>query len=140
MQVKQQGPFHCRTLHPTLFQTLVLIASVFNLCMLVPQPLARAANTSQITSLKHMDLEELLDQEVSSVSKAPEKYFQSGAAIYVITSQDIQRSPATTIPDLLRMVPGLQVARIDANKWAVSSRGFNGRFSNKLQVLVKSNL
>jgi iron complex outermembrane receptor protein len=58
----------------------------------------------------------------------------SPAAIYVITAEDIERSGQRTIPDLLRMVPGMEVARIDANKWAVSSRGFNGRFANKLLV------
>ncbi|MBL8792429.1 MAG: TonB-dependent receptor [Planctomycetia bacterium] len=58
----------------------------------------------------------------------------SPAAVYVITAEDIERSGQRTIPDLLRMVPGLEVARIDANKWAVSSRGFNNRFANKLLV------
>ncbi|MEQ1531613.1 MAG: TonB-dependent receptor, partial [Methylococcales bacterium] len=50
--------------------------------------------------------------------------------------EDIKRSGVTNIPDALRMAPGLDVARIDANKWAVSSRGFNGRFANKLLVLI----
>lgn len=58
----------------------------------------------------------------------------SPAAIYVITEEDIERSGQRTIPDLLRMVPGMEVARIDANKWAVSARGFNNRFANKLLV------
>ncbi|GAU08326.1 TonB-dependent receptor plug domain-containing protein [Desulfoplanes formicivorans] len=136
MQAKPQGHFPCRTIHINLFRTMFSIVSITSLCMLILQARALAASASTLTNLKHMDLEELLAQEVSSASKTPEKYFQTGAAIYVITSQDIQRSTATTIPDLLRMVPGLQVARIDANKWAVSSRGFNGRFANKLQVLV----
>ncbi|MCP4689320.1 MAG: TonB-dependent receptor, partial [Desulfobacterales bacterium] len=57
-------------------------------------------------------------------------------AVFVITSEDIRRSGAATIPDLLRMAPGIQVARIDASNWAVSSRGFNGRFANKLLVLM----
>ncbi len=74
--------------------------------------------------------------EVTSVSKKPEKLSDSAAAIFVITQEDIRRSGATHIPDLLRMVPGLQVAQADANKWAISSRGFNRLFANKLLVLI----
>ena len=54
----------------------------------------------------------------------------------MITQEDVRRCGATSIPETLRMVPGLQVARIDANKWAISSRGFNGRLSNKMLVLM----
>jgi iron complex outermembrane receptor protein len=60
----------------------------------------------------------------------------SPAAVYVITAEDIRRSGMRTIPDLLRMVPGVDVARIDANKWAISIRGFNTQFANKLLVLI----
>ena len=76
------------------------------------------------------------DEMVTSVSKKEQKLSEAAAAVYVITQNDIRRSGATSIPEALRMVPGLQVARLDANKWAVSSRGFNGRFANKLLVLV----
>lgn len=76
-----------------------------------------------------------MDIEVTSVSKKPQRLANAAAAAFVISQDDIRRSGATSIPDLLRMVPGLQVARIDANKWAVSIRGFNGRFANKLLVL-----
>lgn len=76
------------------------------------------------------------DLEVTSVTKSASTVGKSPAAIYVITPEMIRRSSATSIPGLLRMVPGLQVARIDANKWAVSSRGFNGRFANKLLVMI----
>ncbi len=74
--------------------------------------------------------------EVTSVSKKPEKLSDSAAAVYVITQEDIRRSGATHIPDLLRMVPGLQVSQMDANKWAITSRGFNDRFADKLLVLI----
>lgn len=76
------------------------------------------------------------DEMVTSVSKKKQKLSEAAAAVYVITQDDIRRSGATSIPEALRMVPGLQVARLDANKWAVSSRGFNGRFANKLLVLI----
>ena len=74
--------------------------------------------------------------EVFSVSRKPERVSEAAAAIYVISQEDIRRSGATHIPDLLRMVPGLQVAQADANKWAISSRGFNRLFANKLLVLI----
>jgi len=93
---------------------------------------ALADNSSDLTELS---LEALMDIEVTSVSRKPQKLANAAAAAFVINQDDIHRSGATTIPDLLRMVPGVQVAKIDSNKWAVSIRGFNGRFANKLLVL-----
>ncbi len=81
-------------------------------------------------------LEDLMNIEITSVSKKEAKLFQSAAAVTVITREDIRRSGMTSIPDLLRMVPGMEVAQIDGSKWAVSARGFNGRFANKLLVLI----
>lgn len=77
-----------------------------------------------------------MNLEITSVSKKPQKKSEAAAAVFVITGEDIQRWGITNIPDALRRIPGLQVARIDANKWAVSARGFNGRFANKLLVLI----
>ncbi|MDR4503752.1 MAG: TonB-dependent receptor [Candidatus Scalindua sp.] len=74
--------------------------------------------------------------EVTTLSRKPVKLSDSAAATFVITQEGIRRSGATTIPELLRMVPGLEVSRIDASKWAITSRGFNGRFSSKLLVLI----
>jgi iron complex outermembrane receptor protein len=82
------------------------------------------------------NIEDLMNITVTSVSKKSQKLADAAAAIYVITQDDIHRSGVTTIPDALRMVPGVQVAQIDSNKWAVTSRGFNGRFANKLLVLM----
>ncbi len=97
----------------------------------------RAASAfSDTTDLTTLSIEELMNIEVTSVSKKKEKISDAAAAVFVITQDDIRRSGATTIPDLLRMVPGIQVARMDANKWAVTSRGFCGRFANKLLVLI----
>lgn len=87
-------------------------------------------------NLGDASLEELMNVQVTSVSNKAEKLSRTPAAIYVITQEDIRRSGATTLPDLLRMVPGLDVAQIDTSTWAVSARGFNGRFANKLLVLV----
>ena len=80
-----------------------------------------------------LSLEDLMN---ISVAKRPQKVVDSAAAVFVITQEDIHRSGATSIPEALRMVPGLEVARIDENKWAIGSRGFNGRFDNKLLVLI----
>ncbi|MBT5111253.1 MAG: TonB-dependent receptor [Rhodospirillaceae bacterium] len=83
-----------------------------------------------------LSLEQLMNVRVTSVSKKPQRVSESAAAVHVITSDDIRRSGATSVPELLRNVPGLHVARIDSSKWAISTRGFNGRFSNKLLVLM----
>jgi iron complex outermembrane receptor protein len=83
-----------------------------------------------------MNIEDLMNVEVTSVSKKGQKVSQVAASIFVITQEDIQHSGATNIPDLLRMVPGVDVAQIDANTWAISVRGFNSEFANKLLVLV----
>jgi iron complex outermembrane receptor protein len=77
-----------------------------------------------------------MNMEVTSVSKKDQKMSQVAAAIFVITPEDIRRSGATNIPDLLRMVPGLDVAQISASTWAISARGFNSEFANKLLVLL----
>ena len=86
--------------------------------------------------LTEMSLEALMNIEVTSVSKKPQKKAEAAAAIFVISNTDLKRWGVTNIPEALRRVPGVQVARIDANKWAITARGFNGRFANKLLVLV----
>jgi len=86
--------------------------------------------------LTQASLEDLMNVRVTSVSRKEQKLSKVAAAIYVITQEDIRRSGATTIPDLLRMVPGLDVAQVDANAWAISSRGFNDQIANKLLVLI----
>jgi len=90
----------------------------------------------EMAELSKLTFDDLMNLEITSVSKKAQKVSEAAAAIFVITNQDIRRSGATSIPEALRMVPGLQVARIDANKWAITSRGFNGRFANKLLVLI----
>lgn len=92
-----------------------------------------------------MDIEQLakvdvvvpsMDIEVTSVSKQESTVGRSPAAVFVITAEMIRRNGATSVPELLRMVPGLEVARINSSIWAITSRGFNGRFANKLLVLI----
>jgi len=76
------------------------------------------------------------ERYVYSASKKMQKVNDVAAAVFVISQEDIRRSGVTSIPEALRMVPGLQVAQIDANKWAISARGFNNRLSNKLLVMI----
>jgi len=94
------------------------------------------AGTDSLPDLTELSIEELANIEVISVSRTPRKQSQSAAAIFVVTAEDIRRSGVTSLPEALRMVPGLQVSRISSSKWAVSSRGFNSRYSNKLLVLM----
>ncbi|HEV2197888.1 MAG TPA: TonB-dependent receptor [Candidatus Acidoferrum sp.] len=86
--------------------------------------------------LTSTSIEDLMNVEVTSVSKKEQKLSKTAAAIFVITQEDIRRSGATNIPDLLRMVPGMDVAQINGSTWAIGSRGFNQQFANKLQVMV----
>lgn len=86
--------------------------------------------------LTQVPLEDLMNITVTSVSRKEQKLSQTAAAVFVITQDDIRRSGATNIPDALRMAPGVNVARIDANTWAISIRGFNDRYSDKILVLI----
>src|ERR1700736_233405 len=86
--------------------------------------------------LAEKSIEDLMNMEVTSVSKKEQKLSSVAAAIFVITQEDIRRSGATNIPDLLRMVPGLDVAQINAHTWAISARGVNHQFANELLVLI----
>ncbi|MBS0300391.1 MAG: TonB-dependent receptor [Proteobacteria bacterium] len=83
-----------------------------------------------------LSIEELMKVEVTSASRHSQKLSEVPSAIFVITQDDIRRSGATSIPEALRMAPGVEVARIGTDKWAVSIRGFNGRFADKLQVMM----
>lgn len=86
--------------------------------------------------LTQLSIEELMQVEVVTASKKAQPVRDVPASVYVITADDIHRMGATSIPEVLRLVPGVHVGIIDANKWAVAVRGFNGRYSNKLLVLI----
>lgn len=95
-----------------------------------------AAPQVATAQLKSMSLEQLGNIKVTSVSKQPEEVWHTPAAVYVITHEDIVRSGATTIPELLRMVPGVQVSREQSDQWAIGIRGFDSPFSKGLLVLI----
>jgi iron complex outermembrane receptor protein len=120
----------------------VLVANAF-CCLLAlggsSRPLFSQASDSDqkpVQNLNKLSLEELGNVEVTTVSKEPEQVWQTPAAIYVITQEDIRRSGATSIPEILRLAPGVEVARIDSDHWAVGVRGFGGEFSKSLLVLI----
>lgn len=92
--------------------------------------------TQQAADLTQTSLEDLMNLRVTSVSKKEQKTSQTAGAVFVISRDDIARSGALNIPDLLRMVPGVEVAQLNGSVWAISVRGFNGQESNKLLVLV----
>jgi iron complex outermembrane receptor protein len=86
--------------------------------------------------LVDLSLEELMDVEVTLVSRGPQRLTETAAAVFMITGDELRRSGLNSIPEALRLVPGMQVGVVDANKWIVTSRGFAGLFSNKLLVLI----
>ena len=100
----------------------------------VPEP--DAASQSGPAALKTLSLEELSQIEVTTPSKQPVKAFRTAAAIYVITGEDIRRSGATCIPEALRLAPGVEVARIDANTWSIGIRGFGTNLTRSVLVLI----
>lgn len=86
--------------------------------------------------LTELSLEALLDIEVTSVSRRSEQLATSAASVFVLTNEEIRRSGARTLPEALKLVPGLHVAQIDGQRWAIAARGFNGNISDKLEVLI----
>ncbi len=112
----------------------------FLLCLLLPLVSLSATASKPAapaeTDVFKMSLEDLMQMTVTSVTRREDPFFDSAAAIYVITQEDIRRSGMSTLPELLRMVPGMEVARFNSNIWAVTSRGFNSYFARKLLVLI----
>ena len=98
--------------------------------------LAAEAGPATTNSVADLSLEDLINVKVTSVSKQEEKLNDAAAAIFVLSNDDIRRSGATTVADALRLVPGMQVAAIGSGNWAVSARGFNSEFANKLLVMI----
>src|ERR1039457_299557 len=112
---------------------MLLARSSFRFLLLLA---AAAASAWSQTGLSDDSLEQLLKVQVTSVSKKEQELARTAAAVFVISQEDIRRSGASTLPDVLRMAPGVNVAQINADTWAVSIRGFNSRYSNKVLVLV----
>jgi len=114
---------------PHIKRSFVAVCFCFPLAATAADPMKPADNSD-------ISLEDLVNIKVTSVSKKETKLEDSPAAITVITQEDIHRLGITTIPDALRLVPGMDVAQINSHEWAVSARGFNDEFANKLLVLI----
>jgi iron complex outermembrane receptor protein len=112
-------------------------AALLALCLfIVPASAAAQDLPAGGGDLAGLDIDELARIEITSVSRKAEPVANATAAVSVLTREDIRRSGAATLPDVLRMVPGLQVARVGSRDWAVSARGFNAQSANKLLLLV----
>ncbi|MDB5930168.1 MAG: hypothetical protein JWR60_1875 [Polaromonas sp.] len=118
-------------------------AKIFRLAKVLPllgialaAPLANAADSLRIDSLADLSLEQLGEVQVTSVSGRAEPLHNAASSVFVITSEDIRRSAATSLPEALRLAPNLQVARVSSGSYAISARGFNNDIANKLLVLI----
>jgi len=114
----------------------IFIPAILIIIFLVNDVFGADEKLSFKKDIKELSLEELIETPVTSVSKKEERAFNAAAAVFVITDEDIRRSGFNSVPEALRMAPGIQVAQKTSNVWAISSRGFNGEFSNKLLILV----
>jgi iron complex outermembrane receptor protein len=119
---------HCWT---TRISRLLVVA----LLSTVALPMTGFAQT-KVPDLAQASIEDLMNIEITSASHKEQRAGDVAAALSVITQEDIRRSGMTTLPELLRLVPGVQVAQINSNKWAVAVRGFNNLFADKVLVLV----
>jgi iron complex outermembrane recepter protein len=113
---------------PRLLLAVVLV--------LLAEPALAQQPDSAAQALKKLSIEQLMNLEVTSVSKRPERLAQAASAIQVITREDIRRSGASSLAEALRLAPNLQVAQVDSRQWAISARGFSSTTANKLLVLI----
>jgi len=128
--------FHRRTHHAGIARKHALAAA---LLILTAAAFAHAESDDDATQparLKELSLEELSNVEVTSVSRRPEKLSTVASAIQVITSDEIRRSGATSLPEALRLADNLDVAQKNSHDWAVTARGFNTALANKLLVMI----
>jgi iron complex outermembrane receptor protein len=119
---------------------VLAITSEINADELTPAPSSSdtgKTNSDVLATYKKMSLDELMDQEVTSVAKQPQPLGQAPAAIQVVTGDEIRRSGASSIPEALRLADNLDVAQLSSSQWDISARGFNtSGFSDKLLVLM----
>jgi len=120
---------------PAVF-VLWLLPSVFTPVLKGDDQQAGSSGDTGPQTLKNLSLEDLSKIEVTTVSKESTEAFKTPAAISVLTREDIARSGATNIPDLLRLVPGVEVAQVSSDKWAIGIRGFEGYLSKAVLVLI----
>ena len=131
------GPSRAGSGPPTLApMAAVLVAALLLLGGSAARSQAASSADEPLAKLKKLSLDQLLDLEVTSVSQKPESLFQTASAIHVVTQDDIRRMGALSIPEALRDIPGVEVARVNSRDYAITARGFNGTVANKLLVLI----
>lgn len=133
----QTGSFNSVPLQTRKDRSRDFAAASFGLiALLVMAVPAHAGDPDTDINIKETSIEQLMQINVTTVSRQGDEWQTTPAAVFVLTRDDLQRAQVTNIPDALRLVPGVEVARLDANKWAVSIRGFNSRTANKLLVMI----
>ncbi|MDB2384355.1 TonB-dependent receptor [Endozoicomonas sp.] len=123
-----------RTIKPLLAASVVVLSSVVFAAS--EEQASSEDNLGSTVDLLDFSLQELMTLQVTSVSRRAQRQFDAAAAVFTITQDDIQSLGITSIPEALRMVPGMQVAKLNGNTWSLSARGFNYVFANKLLVLI----
>jgi len=122
---------------PFLLRSAAAFLAIAAVCAAVAQDATTDTDRGpSVKKLKQMSLDELMDVEVTSVSKRPEKLFETASAIQVVTGDEIRRAGATSLAEALRLASNLEVAQINSQQWAISARGFNNASANKLLVLM----
>lgn len=121
---------------PTFRAKLLVLALIAAPVVARPAQRPPKNEEAQVQQLKSVSLADLGNIKVTTVTKEPEEVWQTPAAVYVLTRNDIRRSGAVTLPDLLRTVPGVEVAQIQSNNWAVGIRGFGSAFSRGVLLLI----
>lgn len=119
--------------------SLILLAATVVLAQIPPAALAAQIELARVPELKdlaELTVEQLSQITVMSAARRAQPLSNAATAVFVITEEDIRRSGATTLPEALRLAPNLQVARADANQYAISARGFNNVLANKLLVMI----
>src|SRR5580700_9973461 len=120
----------------TFARRSALVISFALAALLNPSFAAAQGDQANSEPLKQLSLADLGNVVVTTTSKEPEEVWKTPAAVFVITQDDIRRSGATSIPEVLRMAPGVEVAQVDSDHWSVGIRGFAAGLSSKLLVLI----
>ena len=107
-----------------------------SLMVLVCLGMAAGPASAATPDLTQFSIEDLMQVKVVSATKVEQALQDTAAAVFVISAEDIRRSGVTNVMEALRLAPGVEVARIDSSRWAITIRGFNGRFANKLLVMI----
>jgi iron complex outermembrane receptor protein len=136
-RAREKSPYHIDSTVSRNARRIGVVCAAASLLLFAARASAQSVDTIPPPSvLKRLTVEQLMEIEVTSVSRKAEKLSQTASAIQVITREEIRRSGATSIPEALRLAPNLQVAQVNAHEWAITARGFNSTTANKLLVLI----